>query len=114
MEIEIKGKLRELKFGIGFIRKLDEAYTVEMHGIPFGMGLTMASAQLQQYNPTALSEVIRSASVGNPSLRDVDKAIENYAEEHDGLGDLFEEVIGEMGKSPIVKDTMKRMENMNQ
>lgn len=110
MEIEIKGKLRELRFGIGFIRKLDQVYIVEMNGIPFGMGLTMASAQLNQYNPSALSEVIRCASTGSPSLRSVDKAVEEYAVENDGLGDLFDEVKEEMGKSPIVKDTMERQE----
>lgn len=109
MEIEIKGKLRELKFGIGFIRKLDEVYTIERDGVEFGFGLAMANIQLQQYNPSALSEVIRCASTGNPSLRDVDNAIEEYAEENDGLGGLFDEVITELGKSPLVKDTMKRM-----
>lgn len=110
MEFMINGKERELRFGIGFIRKLDEAYTVEMNGIPFGMGLTMASAQLAQYNPTALSEVIRSAVKGNVSLRDVDGAIEDYAMEHGGLGELFEQVVEEVGKSPVAKDTMKKLE----
>jgi|SRR5699024_815928 len=112
MEIEIKGKLRELRFGIGFIRKLDEAYQLEMSGIQFGAGLMMANVQLQQYNPAALSEVIRCASNGNPSLRDVDKAVEDYAEENDGLGSLFEEVIEQMGKSPVVKDTTERMKEL--
>ena len=112
MEIEIKGKLRELKFGIGFIRKLDEVYTIDMNGIPFGMGLTMASAQLQQFNPATLSEVVRCASTGNPSLRDVDTALEEYAEEHDGLGELFDEVTEALGKSPLVKDTMERLKQV--
>lgn len=110
MELNIGGKSRELRFGIGFIRKLDDVYTVEMNGIPFGIGLTMASAQLQQYNPAALSEVVRCASNGNPSLRDVDNAIEEYADKNDGLGELFELVIGEMGKSSVVKDTMKKLD----
>lgn len=112
MELEIKGKLRELKFGIGFIRKLDEVYTVEREGVQFGMGLAMANIQLQQYNPSALSEVIRCASTGNPSLRDVDNAVEEYAEENDGLGGLFEEIIEELGKSVTVKDTMTRMSQL--
>lgn len=112
MEIEINGKLRELKFGIGAIRKLDAVYQLEMEGIQFGAGLMMASAQLQQYNPTALSEVIRCAATGNPSTRQVDNAIEKYAEENDGLGELFDEVIDELGKSPVAKDTTQRLKNL--
>lgn len=112
MEFEINGKERELKFGIGFIRKLDEVYKVEYNGIEFGMGLNMANAQLQQFNPTALSEVIRSAIKGNVSQRQMDEAIEEYADENDGLGSLFESVIDEMGKSTVVKDTLKRAQQM--
>ena len=54
MEFVINGKERELKFGIGFIRKLDDVYKVDYNGIEFGMGLNMANIQLQQFNPTAL------------------------------------------------------------
>ena len=112
MEFVINGKERELKFGIGFIRKLDEVYKVDYNGIEFGMGLNMANIQLQQFNPTALSEVIRSAIKGNVSQRQMDEAIEEYADENDGLGSLFESVIDEMGKSTVVKDTLKRAQKL--
>ena len=108
MLFEIKGKDYELKFGIGFIRKLDEVYKADYSGIEFGMGLTMATIQLQQYNPAGLSEVIRAAVKGNVRLSAVDEAIEDYADEHDGLESLFEEINSELGKSTVVKDTMKR------
>ena len=81
-------------------------------GIEFGMGLNMANIQLQQFNPTALSEVIRAAIRGVTSQKQVDEALEDYAEENDGLGDLFEQVIEEMGKSTIVKDSLKRVESL--
>ena len=112
MEFVINGKERELKFGIGFIRKLDEVYKVDYNGIEFGMGLNMANIQLQQFNPTALSEVIQAAVRGVTSQKQVDEALEDYAEENDGLGYLFEQVIEEMGKSAIVKDSLKRVENL--
>ena len=112
MEFEINGKERELKFGIGFIRKLDEVYKVDYNGIEFGMGLNMANIQLQQFNPTALSEVIQAAVRGVTSQKQVDEALEVYAEENDGLGDLFEQIIEEMGKSAIVKDSLKRAESL--
>ena len=112
MEFVINGKERELKFGIGFIRKLDDVYKVDYNGIEFGMGLNMANIQLQQFNPTALSEVIQAAVRGVTSQKQVDEALEDYAEENDGLGDLFEQVIKEMGKSAIVKDSLKRVESL--
>ena len=108
MEFVINGKERELKFGIVFIRKLDDVYKVDYNGIEFGMGLNMANIQLQQFNPTALVEVIHAAVRGVTSQKQVDEALENYAEENDGLGSLFDLVIEEMGKSAIVKDSLKR------
>ena len=108
MEFVINGKERELKFGIGFIRKLDDVYKVDYNGIEFGMGLNMANIQLQQFNPTALVEVIHAAVRGVTSQKQVDEALEVYAEENDGLGSLFDLVIEEMGKSAIVKDSLKR------
>src|SRR5699024_9775704 len=112
MEFVINGKERELKFGIGFIRKLDDVYKVDYNGIEFGMGLNMANIQLQQFNPTALVEVIHAAVRGVTSQKQVDEALESYAEENDGLGSLFDLVIEEMGKSAIVKDSLKRAVNL--
>lgn len=113
MEFNINGKTKELKFGIGFIRKLDAKYTGEMEGIKFGMGMMMATVQLRQYNPAALSDVIHCAMKGSPKVNDVDEVIEAYADEHDGLGDLFEEVLSEMGKSNVIKDTQERLQNLS-
>lgn len=112
MEFIINGKERELKFGIGFVRKLDDVYKVDYNGIEFGMGLNMANIQLQQFNPTALSEVIQAAARGVTSRKQVDEALEDYAEKNGGLGDLFEQVIEEMGKSAIVKDSLERVQQI--
>ena len=110
MEFVINGKERELKFGIGFIRKLDDVYKAEVNGFSFGMGLNMAMVQLEQYNPSALSEVIRAAIKGNVALNAVDEAVEDYAEENDGLEELFEEVIENLGKSTTIKATLKKLQ----
>ena len=112
MEFVINGKERELKFGIGFIRKLDDVYKVDYNGIEFGMGLNMANIQLQQFNPTALVEVIHAAVRGVTSQKQVDEAVEDYADENDGLGELFELIMEEMGKSAIVKDSLTRAQNL--
>lgn len=109
MELTVNGKTKELKFGIGFIRELDKIYKADLHGFAFGMGLTMGMAQLRQYNPTALSDVVRAAVKGNLSLQKVDELIEEYAEENDGLDSLFQEIIEEVGKSAVTKATLAKM-----
>lgn len=113
MLLEINGKEKELRFDIGFIRQLDELYKADANGLSFGMGLQMATIQLQSYNPTALSDVVRCAVKGKPRLQEIDDAIYNYAEENRDLEGLFEEVIEELGKSPVVKATLKRMKQMS-
>ena len=111
MKFKIAGKEYELKFGLKFIRTLDEVYRVDYEGLEFGMGVNLAFMNLNQYSPSALAEVIK-ASVAHesspPKIYQIDEAIEDYAEENDGLGELFEEVLDELGKSKVIKDTLKQ------
>lgn len=109
MEITIGGKERELRFGVGFVRKLDDVYRANVKGIEFGAGLVIANMQLAQMNPATLSDVIQAAVSGKKvTTRQVDVFVDDYAEEHGGLKSLFEEIEEEMGKSLVVKDTLKQ------
>lgn len=112
MEFVISGKERELKFGIGFVRKLDENYTASHDGLEFGMGLMGSMMQLRLKNPTVLTNIIHAAVVGNVTQRQVDVAIEEYADENDGLGQLYEDLEEEMGKSSVVKDSLNNLEKL--
>ena len=111
MKLKIKNKEQQLKFNIGFIRRLDEIHNVELDvlgvDMQFGVGLISANVQLAQYSPVILSDVIRAAA--NCSQAEADKAIEDYAEEHGSLDKLFKEVSVELKKSPVVKTTLKEM-----
>lgn len=114
MELKINGQVKELRFGAGFIRKLDEIYETEMDNLKFGTGLIMSNLQLAMMNPSVLSNVIRCAVNGHlirgvASEIEVDNFIDDYAEEHNGLGRLFEEVQDNVGKSSVVKDTLVAM-----
>lgn len=109
MIIEINGKERELKFGIGFVRKLDELYRAEVEGIEFGVGLAVAQLQLSQKNPAALSDVIHCAIVRGSTTNAIDSFVEDYAEENEGLDSLFEEVLDSMGKSYVVKSNLEKL-----
>lgn len=111
MEFKINGKDYDLKFGLRFIRELDNRYKVDYQGLKFGMGVNLAFMGLNQYNPTTLTDIIQ-ASVAHeksaPKLFQTENAIEEYAEENEGLEQLFEDVLDEMGKSYVVKDSLKK------
>lgn len=115
MLFKIGDKEYELKFGLKCIRELDKVYTVDQQGVEFGMGINLAYANLLNYNPTALPEIIRAALShlsSPPRLKDIEEAIEQYAVENDGLEQLFEEFLDELGKSPVAKATIKRIEQL--
>lgn len=107
MIINMNGKERELVFGIGFVRKLDNLYRAEIEGIEFGVGVAVAQLHLSQRNPAALADIIHSAIKRGSTTQAVDSFVEDYAEEHDGLETLFEDVQEALGKSSVVKSTMK-------
>lgn len=115
MILEINGQNAELKFGIGFIRKMDVKHEAKVgnSGIKFGAGLILANLGLTQYNPVILADIIMCATKGY-TARDIDNAIEDYAEEHGDLEGLFEEVKEELGKSPVVKTAMEKMKTQEQ
>ncbi|MEN2467941.1 tail assembly chaperone [Ornithinibacillus sp. JPR2-1] len=108
MNFKINGKDVKLKFGLKFCRSLDEVYKVDYQGLEFGMGVSFAFMNLEQRNPVAISEVIKAASahVGFTS-DEIDEAVEQYAEDNDGLEKLFKNLLDEMGKSQVVASTIK-------
>lgn len=117
MEFKVKEKTYELKFGLAFIRQLDEKFKVNYQGMEFGMGVIQAMAGLQQYNPTTLADVLKAAATHSgkaPKQYDVDEALDEYAEENDGLEDLFKEIIEELGKSKTVKATLDKLDQVQE
>lgn len=115
MKFKINGQEYQLEFGMKFINELDKRYSVNYEGFKFGMGVNMAFMYLNQYNPTVLQNIISAAvshEKNKPSEKKIEEAIIEYATENDGLGQLFEELIEELGKSPLLKATIKRFQEM--
>lgn len=115
MEFTVNDKEYDLKFGLAFVRQLDEKFKVDYQGVEFGMGVNLANVGLTQLNPATLSDVIKAAATHSgkaPKQHDVDNALDDYADEHDGLEGLFEEVTAEMGKSSTIKASIKKFEEM--
>lgn len=100
MELKIAGKTHELKFGMGFLRTLDKAHSIEQYGITFGVGLQTVLPNFLAGSPVALSEII-SAATGCPQAA-VDDAIEAYAEEND-LDELFDSVKENLETASLTK-----------
>lgn len=114
MNLNINGKDTELRFDVGFIRRLDEVYKIEnkSQGIQFGMGLMSANIYLKQFSPPALSDIIRCAIKPTPSQVTIDKFIEDYADKHGDLDQLFTDVSDALGKSNVCKATLKNLQKL--
>lgn len=114
MILNINGKDTELRFDVGFIRRLDEVYKMEnkAQGIQFGMGLMSANVYLKQYSPVGLSDIIRCAIKPQPSQNTIDTFIDDYAEKNGDLDQLFTDVSDALGKSNVCKATLKNLQKL--
>lgn len=111
MKFKIDGKEYQLEFGMKFINELDKRYAVDYQGFKFGMGVNMAFMYLNQYNPTVIQNIIAAAIAhekNRPTESEIEEAIVQYAIENDGLDKLFEQLLDELGKSPLLKSTIQR------
>lgn len=105
MQININGKDYTFKFGIGFLRKLDEKYTMEERGIKFGAGLEMKAPFLLQKHTVVLSELLLMANKGHkPEL--AQNTLDDYLDAVDNIDEVFDEVIGELENANATKMRM--------
>lgn len=111
MQLTINNKDYELNFGLKFIRSLDKAYTQQIEGMEFSMGLQQANIYLNMKNPDALFKVIRAALSHLNTVPSNDE-LEGYLEGvyTDGKDEkLFKDIQAAMEQSPFLK---RQMENL--
>lgn len=110
--LEIKGKEREHKFGIGFLRELNAIYRLSLkssQGMSAGIGggLILAQAELEIGNPDALSNILYASlskiDRQSVTISDVDAAIETFAEEGGDLKTLADQVSDCLKKSKVLQ-----------
>lgn len=105
MKLKIGGKEQELKFNVGFIRRLDEIYYEEGSfgglEVKFGTGLANLRFHMLLRSAPMLAEVIHCAVEGS-SMEDVEKAIEDYGAKHGEIVTLFDAVMEAIKNSPTV------------
>jgi hypothetical protein len=113
MKFKINGAERQLEFGMKFINVLDKLYQVNYQGMQFGMGVNMAYMYLQQYNPSCIPNIIIAAlshEKNQVTTEEIEAAMVEFAIDNDGLEKLFDGLADELGKSPLLKATIKRFQ----
>lgn len=109
MQLVIKDKTFNVKFGVRFVRELDKAFPNEQNGMKFGMALATKIPELLGFDIAALSDIIYFGTVTEsprPSQVDVDEYIENVED----IEKLFENVLDELRESNSGKLFMNQID----
>lgn len=107
-ELTIDNTVYKFKFGIGFVREIDQREQVTQNGVTENAGLSVAIAHIIDGNVLALVDVLDLANkyAGEPRL--TRKQIETYIEdENTDIDSLFESVMNFFGKSNATKKPTK-------
>lgn len=107
MKITVNNKDYELKFSIQNINKLDQVFATGNKSDGFGMGTMDAISSLFMYDPVVLDKVITCVTSDDLTPEMIDNYIGSLSEKE--LGDLFESVIAEAKKSPMISLQWRRL-----
>lgn len=111
MQIKIGDKEYNVKFGVKFVRRMDEKYYVSNDGIKFGMSLDKKLPMLFTGDTVTLSEVLYEGSCAEPKRPTKDE-IDTFIDEHENIKGLFEEVLEELKNSNATKVAITRSEKL--
>lgn len=107
MNLDINGKIIEVKFTIGAIEFLDRTYEVQSAGAKFGMGISSSLVYLKQCNPVVIRNIIMALQVDKAKIGQSE--IEAWLMTQD-IEKLCKEMIDELGKQDLTKAMIKRVE----
>ncbi|HEL1262771.1 TPA: tail assembly chaperone [Streptococcus equi subsp. zooepidemicus] len=102
MQLEIKGKTHNIKFGTRFVAEMDKNHIAEREGMKFGAGLQSTVPFLFERNVVTLAEIIYTGTITEsprPSLND----IYDYIDEAEDIEKLFDDVLDELRQSNASK-----------
>jgi len=114
MELEIKGKVYQFNFGMGFLREINKTVNAPMNGLNAkkNMGLKYMVAGLMDGEPDTLVEVLEAANKGQ-SPRVTRDLLDTYIDdENTDLDALFAEVLDFLKRTNATKKAVADLEKM--
>lgn len=109
MLVTINGTEYTVKFGIAFIRQLDEKYFVKnQSGVKFGTGLETKVPMLLTGDAVTLSEFVYMGTCTDEK-RPSQKEVDNYVDEAEDIEELFDTVVDELKKHNATRLKMKEL-----
>ncbi|MCC8039167.1 MAG: tail assembly chaperone [Bacteroidales bacterium] len=102
MNIEIKGKDVELKFGMKFIRELDEKFKHKLGDSvvdQFGLSVSIGVPMIMAGDPTVLADFLYYGTNYMKSGRPTPTDIDDYIDGVEDIDAVYDEVIEELKKS---------------
>lgn len=106
MNLDINGKIIEVKFTIGAIECLDRTYEMQSGGAKFGMGISTAVVYLKQCNPVVLRNIIMALQVDKAKIGQSE--IEAWLMTQD-IEKICDQIMGELGKQDLTKAMIKKL-----
>ena len=97
MELAVNDKLFNFKFGYGFLKEVNQRYSVERGGMKLKLGVGAIISNLLLSDVDTLFETLLIANMTEKPRLTI-KILEDYIEQN-GTKNLFEEVIDELKKS---------------
>ncbi|MCA5012408.1 MULTISPECIES: tail assembly chaperone [unclassified Enterococcus] len=107
MELTINDKLVNFKFGYGFLKEVNQRYSVERGGMKLKLGVGAIISNLLLSDVDTLFETLLIANLTEKPRVQI-KDLEAYVEEH-GTQTLFEVVIEELKKSEYTAMMVNKM-----
>lgn len=102
MQLTINDKTYEVKFGVKFVRAMDEKYRLNTNGVEFGAGLEATAGFLFNQKITTLADYLYYGTITEkprPSQNDID----DYLDTVEDIEAVFDEVIAELEASNASK-----------
>lgn len=112
MELTIKGQVYSFNYGMGFLREINKKVSAPVEGIPGqkkDIGFRYAVARLMDGDVEALEEVLDIANKGqDPRVTKAD--LDEFIDDEDtDINQVFDDVLGFLGKANATKRSMKEM-----
>lgn len=101
MKITLNGKDYQLKFGVRFIRELDEKYFFGPEEVHFGTGVQTAFIKLQKNDPVILADVLSAALATQMTFTDGDFDAFFETKNEQEITDLCAELVKNLERQPM-------------